>query len=210
MSFTSKYLTLSPIEKIDLLKAWVAISVAFAIVNTGSLSLDTVFLFALVMSALTVGIGFLVHEMSHRFLARKYGCWAEFRSNDQMLLLALVCSFFGFLFAAPGAVMIHGNITEEKNGKISAAGPASNIVIALIFMLIALFVPIPIIQMVAIYGMTINSWLALFNLIPFGFFDGIKVLRWNKLFYVILAAAAVFLVFFSGIVAENVKNIYLV
>ena len=194
MSFTKKYLNLSQVEKRDLIKAWFMISLAFAIAF-GELRFDSMFLVSFAIAALTVGIGFIVHEMSHRVLAVKYGCWAEFRANNQMLMLAVLFSFFGFIFAAPGAVLIHGHINRAQNGKISAAGPASNIVIAILFGLLALFVPIPIIQLIGIYGLTINSWLALFNLIPFGMFDGIKVIRWSWFAWGILMAVSVFLVF---------------
>lgn len=198
MNFVQKYLTLSPIEKRDLIKAWAIISLAFAIAF-GGLSFDAKFAATFAVAAITVGIGFLVHEMSHRVLARKYGCWAEFRANNQMLFLAILFSFFGFIFAAPGAVMIHGHITREQNGKISAAGPASNLVIALIFLFIMHLALNPIINMIAMYGMLINSWLALFNLIPFGFFDGLKVMRWNKLVWGALMLLSVLLVFARGL-----------
>jgi Zn-dependent protease len=198
MSFVKKYLTLSQIEKKDLLKAWIMISLAFAIAF-GGLSFDSRFIATFVVAAITVGIGFLVHEMSHRVLARKYGCWAEFRANNQMLFMAIIFSFFGFIFAAPGAVYIQGHVTKEQNGKISAAGPLSNLVIAGIFLGIFYLNLGSIIQMIAMYGMVINSWLALFNLLPFGFFDGMKVIKWNWRVWGILMALSVFMVFAKGL-----------
>ncbi len=198
MSFVKKYLALSPIERRDLIKAWAIISLAFAIAF-GGLSFDTRFAATFAVAAITVGIGFLVHEMSHRVLARKYGCWAEFRANNQMLMLAILFSFFGFIFAAPGAVFIHGHVSREQNGKISAAGPASNLVIALIFLFMMYLALNPTITMIAMYGMVINSWLALFNLIPFGMFDGMKVIRWNWIVWGILMALSVFMVFMRGL-----------
>jgi Zn-dependent protease len=43
--------------------------------------------------------------------------------------------------------------------------------------------------------MYINSSLALFNLIPFGIFDGAKVLRWNKYVWIgaVIVAGLLFL-----------------
>ena len=35
-----------------------------------------------------------------------------------------------------------------------------------------------------------NAWIALFNLIPFGPFDGRKIFRWNIPVYLLLAAGA--------------------
>jgi Zn-dependent protease len=39
---------------------------------------------------------------------------------------------------------------------------------------------------IAYIGAEINAWLAFFNLIPWGNFDGFKVFQWNKKVWVIL------------------------
>lgn len=193
---------LSQTEKKDLFKAWAALSFAFAIVLRGGisgLSIDTAFLLSFLVSGLTVGIGFIAHELSHKVLAQKYGCWAEFRSFDKMLILAIVFSFFGFVIAAPGGVFIRGHVSSERNGKISAAGILANIIIAALFLALGALVPIAFVQLVSAYGMMINSWLALFNLIPFMGFDGSKVLAWNKLAYAGLIGAGFVLMLLSVI-----------
>ncbi|MBI2558361.1 hypothetical protein HYW20_03485 [Candidatus Woesearchaeota archaeon] len=171
----------------DALKAWIAISVAFAIVMGSGLSS---FYTRFIIASLTVGMGFLLHELGHKIVAQRYGCFAEFRSFDNMLLLAIAMSFFGFVFAAPGAVMISGRINNAKNGKISAAGPVVNLGLALIFLTLAVFPLSSLLKTIAYYGFLINSWLALFNMIPFWLFDGYKILRWSKAFYAIIVAVA--------------------
>ncbi len=182
-------ITTSRRELIDITKAWLAISLAFAIVMQG-LKFNISFLIAFLISAFTVGAGFIVHEFSHKIIAQKYRCWAEFRSDDKMLLFAMVFSLIGFVFAAPGAVMIRGHINKAQNGKISAAGPASNLVVALVFL--ALFTtPNPWFKVIGMYGFRINTWLALFNMIPIGIFDGVKIWRWSKPAYLGLAAIAI-------------------
>jgi len=70
------------------------------------------------------------------------------------------------------------NLTEY--GKISIAGPATNIAQALIYLLVYLFSPDSLISVIAFYGVQINAFLALFNLIPFGAFDGLKIYNWDK------------------------------
>ncbi len=185
----------SSIEIRDLLKAWIAISLAFAIIMNKSIPLDVLpnknFFLILIISAFTVGIGFLLHELSHKYLAQKYNCFAEFRSFDIMLILAIIFSFFGFIFAAPGAVMISGRITKEKNGKISMMGPLSNLIIAFIFLLLSFIITSNLFLLITNYGVMINSWLALFNLIPFWNFDGAKIFHWNKLVYFALVIIAI-------------------
>ena len=183
----------SEAELKDLLKAWIAISIAFAIVLSSSIFARG-FYAKFIIASLTVGIGFLFHELGHKVVAQRYGCFAEFRSFDNMLLLAIAMSFFGFIFAAPGAVMISGRVNKAKNGVISAAGPIVNIALAFIFLTLV-FIPLPnLFKGITYYGFIINSWLALFNMIPFWLFDGYKILKWNKLVYgAIIAIAFVFM-----------------
>ena len=184
----------SEIEITHLTKAWVAISLAFAILLSGGNMFSPQFITMLMISGVTVGSGFLLHEMGHKYVAQRYNCFAEFRADNKMLLLAIGMSFFGFIFAAPGAVMIQGFVTRERNGKISIAGPLVNIVLAIIFVFL-LFVNI--LPTVSGYGAIINSWIAAFNMIPIGNIDGKKILNWNKVAYFTTAGAAVLLLVFS-------------
>lgn len=169
-------------EMNDLFKAWLAISVAFAIV-LGGFSFSTRFIVTLIISALTVGTGFIIHEMGHKLVAQHYGCFAEFRAFNTMLWLAVIMSFFGFVFAAPGAVMISGPVGVRRNGKISMAGPLMNLIFALLFLTLLLIPVTGVLKILAGYGFLINTWLGLFNLLPFGNFDGKKILVWNKVVY---------------------------
>jgi len=182
----------------DLIKAWIAISIAFAMVMRGFASLS--FYQAFIVAAITVGTGFLLHELGHKIVAQRYGCFAEFRSFDQMLLLAILMSFFGFVFAAPGAVMISGPVGTRRNGKISAAGPIINLILAFLFLSLLLVFPTGFLSIIAFYGFFINSWLALFNMIPLWNFDGKKVLRWNKKVYGIIVAIALGLMFMKNFI----------
>lgn len=181
----------------DLVAAWLLISVAFAILFSGGINITTfsisVFFISFIISLLTVGIGFLFHELMHKFIAQKYRLWAEFRANYSMLFLALVMSFLGFIIAAPGAVIIQGNTTRQKNGKISLAGPVTNLVLAVLFLIPTLFMlnqEIGILKIFFNYGFKINALLALFNMIPFPPFDGYKVYEWDKTIYTITVIVA--------------------
>ncbi len=186
----------SDIELRDLLKAWIAIALAFAIVMRGYQ--DFTFYQVFILSAITVGTGFLLHELAHKFVAQRYGCFAEFRSFDPMLLLAIGMSFFGLVFAAPGAVMIHGRVDVRRNGIISVAGPVTNLILAVIFIGLYFLFPDGLIASIALYGFYINSWLALFNMIPVWNFDGAKILPWSKPVYFSVVAIALAFMFMQN------------
>jgi len=96
----------------------------------------------------------------------------------------LITSTLGFIFAAPGATYISGsNVSERQNGIISLAGPATNVVIAFIFLLVGA-VGTGIIGDIGLIGFPVNLFLATFNMLPVMPLDGAKVFRWNKLIWV--------------------------
>ena len=177
----------------ELLKAWLAISFAFAIALGGGIGKGLLATF--VLAAFTVGLAFLLHELAHKFMAQRFGCWAEFRSFDLGLLLAVLMSFTGFIFAAPGAVVIAGIVTPREGGQIAAAGPLVNLVLAVAFLVLGLVFGSTALGLFFHYGRQINAWLALFNLMPFWQLDGLKVLNWNRQVWLGLIVSAVVLVF---------------
>jgi Zn-dependent protease len=181
----------------DLLIAFFVISLCFAIVDGGRDPNAVLSILPIVMVG--VGAGFILHELGHKFVSMKYGYWAEFKLWPQGLIFALITSFFGFVFAAPGAVYTYANyMTDEINGKISIAGPIVNIVLALVFLLIAVAVyPSAftsgnslLVFYIAAIGYSVNSFLAVFNLLPIGNLDGSKVLTWNFGIWIVTIAIA--------------------
>jgi Zn-dependent protease len=182
----------SSAEIIEIAKAWLAISIAFAIVLGKSDIFSSSFLLNFVASSITVGLGFLLHELAHKMLAQKYGCFAEFRAFNFMLVLAIASSFFGFIFAAPGAVFISGHVTTSRNGKISLAGPLTNIVLSLIFLILLFTINTDgLFKYFLATGLKINALLAAFNMIPIMPFDGAKIILWDKKIYWIATISAI-------------------
>ena len=201
----------------DLFIAFVFISLSFAIANAGRN--PSAILAILPYVLVGVGAGFILHELGHKFVSMKYGYWAEFKVWPQGLLFALITSFFGFVFAAPGAVYTYANyMTDEINGKISIAGPIVNIILALIFLAIATMVypsalyseTYAMIFIACSVGYSINSFLAAFNLLPIGNLDGSKVLRWNfGIWIVTIAVAAILTIASMTIGVQNIVRLIL-
>lgn len=134
-----------------------------------------------------VGVAFLSHELiGHKLVAQKLGAEAEFKAWPIGLLLALVTSFFGFIFAAPGAVyvspVVRGKfaftvhkLTEKEYGLVSLAGPAVNIILGAILFFAGIYYAIPLL----LFAARISFFLAMFNLFPIDPLDGAKVMRWS-------------------------------
>jgi Zn-dependent protease len=129
-------------------------------------------------------ISFFTHEIAHKVAAQRRGLWAEFRLTRLGAILTLVSiipSFFKII--SPGAVMVAGFTDKENMGKISIAGPITNLIFSVTFLagsfILSPFLPFQY-ETVLLIAAFFNAWIALFNLVPFGIFDGFKIFQWNK------------------------------
>jgi len=201
---------ISSIELRDLLLSLVALVVAFSVLMNGKRIPD---LETILIITVGVGTGFLLHEMAHKFVALHFGYWAEYRASRMGLLFAVAASFVGFIFAAPGAVMISKpNSPQEfymqdpfgqeelkreiirETLWISMAGPMTNIVLAVFFFLVGIFGPSGgNVATAANFALIINLMLAAFNLLPFGPLDGKKVFDSNRLVWLLVGLPTILL-----------------
>lgn len=150
-------------------------SVAISLFLYSSFDLTLLVALALIFTA-----SFLLHEIAHKLTAQRYGAWAEFRVNVFGVLITLISIIPHFpKLIAPGAVVIAGPMNRETVGKTASAGPLTNIVLATLFITVAFFASNTLLRLGA-YGAWINAFIAFFNLIPFGLFDGLKIFRWSK------------------------------
>ncbi len=191
-------------DNVELAKAWAGTTVAYALTLIGGnlqQVLTAQFLQLLFISGVVCGLGFVIHELAHRVVARGYGAEAHFVSNDRMLLLSMVIALAGFFLAAPGAVWYRGYLSKAQNGKIALAGPVSNYVLSILFFLVlSAFLVFQIdapdwLFTLCYMGFALNGWLGLFNMIPAGPFDGAKVLAWNTVVFGVTVAVGALLVF---------------
>jgi Zn-dependent protease len=182
--------TTSRTELIHISIAFVVLSVDFTILisswgqdlYTGVLR-TSFSLYEILFGVLAGFSGFLAHELAHKVSAERSGYWAEFRMSPFGLLLSLITSVLGFLWAAPGATVIGGMQDIRAWGRTSLAGPAMNLGEGAILVAAAGGVDLlgygtlgSLLALVAL----INAYFAAFNLLPFGPLDGRKVWTWSK------------------------------
>ena len=218
MSILSK---ISPFERRDLLIAWFVLGVAFTLGITGGLSLITNYskisveslIITFIVSLIAVGLSFVLHELAHKFTAMKFGYWAEFRKNTQMLIIAVViAAITGIIFAAPGVTLINTagrEMTKKENGIISIAGRLTNLVLCIPFFIILItgyllstaatsVMSLPgFLYYLGMIGFQVNAMLAFFNMLPVGPLDGKKIFKWNPVVFTVVIVISLVLLWFS-------------
>ena len=188
----------------DLIIAFIVLTFCFAFATSG-FDLHA-FISCLPIVVIGVVIGSLFHELAHKFVAKKYGCDAEFKLWPLGLLIAVASSFFGVVFASPGTTQISiDNISDEIKGKIYIAGPMANIALALVFIALSLALSpfksssdiYHLMYLICTIGFSVNCFLATFNLFPIYSLDGTKVLKWSALIWIVTIAIAGILMLIS-------------
>lgn len=142
-------------------------------------------------------LAFLLHELAHKFMARKFGLLAFYKMWPYGILFGLIMMVFGLRFAAPGAVAIYAHrfsrwpqrrveLQPAEEGIIAAVGPTVNLFLAIIGTLFtgAFFENL----------VLINAWLAFINLLPVPPIDGSKVLHWKWWVWAFMIAVSLILV----------------
>jgi len=150
-------------------------------------------------------LGFILHEAAHRGVARRYGLHAEFVAYTPGLLITFLTGLIpGIVILTPGYVKItapaytYYSIRDPARAlyHATAAGPLTNIVIALVSLLLAALLDGPAGAYLA--GIAyINAYIAFFNLLPIPPLDGSKIIRYSLQGWAMLMVASVALLFLS-------------
>lgn len=167
----------------------VLVGLSIAINEARSPSLQSILFFALILVSAVIP-----HELAHKFTAKHYGLWAEFRLSLIGVIITLISMLFPIKIVSPGAVIISGEATRKTIGKVSLSGPLVNVSLAVVFLALSSVSSVKLLEIVFAQGSMINAFAALFNLIPFGVLDGAKILWWNKYFWAVAFLASLMLV----------------
>ena len=120
----------SPTEKRDLIigtSIFVLVEMSFAIYYTNTL------IELLILGILTIPL-WLFHELAHKFVAQGNGLISDFRLDPNMALFSLFSILLPIKIIAPGVVLSSGEYRLDTAGRISIAGPLTNILIGGIFL----------------------------------------------------------------------------
>jgi Zn-dependent protease len=157
---------------------------------------------AFIFSALAavITLSFFTHEIAHKVTAQRRGLWAEFRLTVWGAVLTSLSILLPFKIISPGAVMISGPASMDEIGKISIAGPVTNLVLSTALLGLT-FVPSldPWLSWIFAVGAFFNGYIAVFNLIPIGILDGFKIFHWSKSVWALAFAVSVVLTVTSGL-----------
>jgi len=178
----------------DLVIAIIALAVIFSFPN---------FMDLFLLSLIIVFFSYVIHEMGHKFVAKKLGCVATFRIWPTGIFVGLMSMLFKLVggwivFVAPGFVEIMPysfgrwgfkvvRLTPKDFGLIALAGVGINVFFAVFFKMF----PGGIFETLSDY----NGLLALFNLIPIPPLDGSKIFLWKMWLWLFLVFITVLTVF---------------
>lgn len=174
----------------DIMVAILVLSLVFSIASGGvNFANSFIVYFAAVLLA------FIIHESAHKIVAKRYSLASVYKIWPLGVVLALVLSLVGFVFAAPGSAGIflrkfgswkklydrfggQKGVTIREIGIAAAAGPIANIVAA--------FLLVPVDSLLATKFVFVSAYVALFNLIPIQPLDGARVFTWKSWFWFLL------------------------
>lgn len=153
---------------------------------------------------LVAAIAIIPHEIAHRQVARMNGCESRFvLSFTGFMVTTFVNLVMGLIGFGP-IIFISGytvsncrffSISRDLEGKIAAAGPLTNIVIAIVSFILLVFVHSNIVLSFFLSLLvSFNSFVAFFNLLPLGQLDGFKIFRWNTIIWIILFLLSIILI----------------
>jgi len=201
----------------DILISILALGFAFTVAffgegNRYEFALQLSFLPYFLVTTIIVAISVVAKEMAQKATARALESHVRYELWSPGVVLALVTSIWGVVFAAVNGTKISTEyaeryarwritLTPRHLGIIASIGPLMNIALAMAFFMLSPVIPTILGQDMMQVAAQINAYLALFAMVPFNPIDGAKVLRWSAAiwFFNILMSIAVIALTFGWI-----------
>jgi Zn-dependent protease len=130
-------------------------------------------------AAMVTAPALILHEFGHKITALSFGLTAVFHAAYFWLAIAIVLRLVNssFIFFVPAFVSISGNSTTSQHILTAFAGPAVNLLLFLIALIVLKANKSLSDNSIHFWGLTknINLFLFVFNMIPIPGFDGFQV-----------------------------------
>lgn len=188
----------------DLILSIVALGFAFTLAlfggsNTFSYVLDPGFIPNFLLVTVIVGLSIVAKEMAQKGTSRALESHATYHIWSPGVIIAILSSFLGIVFAAVGGMKLASEYTEragrwqinlspKQMGIISSIGPLMSLSIAMSLLMLSPLSPtFGLERNLFFLSAEINALIALFSMVPFGPVDGNKVLRWSITIWLFIA-----------------------
>jgi len=195
----------SPDELRELIISTVALGFAFTLAifggnNKFTYVLEPTFIQHFIFTTVLVGLSLVAKEMAQKGTSRALESHATYRMWSPGIIVSVLSSFLGIVFAAVGGMQISSenteragrwqiNLSPKQMGIIASIGPLMSLAIGMSLLMLSPIVPsFGLERNLFVIGAEINAVLALFSMVPFGPVDGDKVLRWNVTIWLFIGA----------------------
>ncbi|AWX32132.1 hypothetical protein [Methanosphaera sp. BMS] len=157
----------------------------------------------LIITLILFSISLIAKIYSQKYLARKYHYHIEYKIWGYGIIFAVVTMLLNIFIITPGYFKygLYDRIaTDEEKAKIAVTGSAINIILAVIFLMALIILKYSImtasiIKLAMLIGFYINTYMAVFNLIPFMTLDGMKIVEYDmKMWIAPMTISAILLV----------------
>jgi Zn-dependent protease len=129
---------------------------------------------------LVAGVAIIVHDLTHRYVAWKYGAVTEYQFWFLgTAIMFITAFFFRVVYAMPARLSINDSdkLSTRQQAMVYCSGPLVSVLMFGIFMLL---VPLGgFAATIGLLGASMNLLSAVYSLMPFKPMDGRKVLKWK-------------------------------
>ena len=151
----------------------------------------------LLMYVVSAGVAITIHEVGHRYIARKYKDEVELKLWDIGILTMFITGLItGIVFAKPSKNVIASAATvpKEQMGRIMLAGPVISVLASLVFVPFIFLGGVY--QVAASMSIMFNLIVGTYHLMPFTPMDGRSILKWNGVLWFVIFVPLVIAYFF--------------